>query len=122
MLTRSGFDPYTIFLLALFFILRSIVRMTGFLPLAIPAYLILAYALFRFFSSNQVKRQMENARFLSLFQAFMRWLRFRRTVIADKEHRYFKCPNCGQPLRVPRGKGKIQVACRSCGAQFEEKS
>ena len=40
----------------------------------------------------------------------------------DREHRYFKCPNCGQQMRVPRGKGRITVHCRSCGAVFEEKS
>jgi ribosomal protein L37AE/L43A len=110
------------FLLFLFFILRSIVRMTGFFPLAIPAYLILAYSLFRFFSPNLMKRQSENARFLAIFQSVVRWIRFQRSVMADKEHRYFKCPNCGQPLRVPRGKGKLQITCRACGAQFEEKS
>ena len=43
-------------------------------------------------------------------------------VRRDKEHRYFKCPNCGQYLRVPRGKGKITVNCRNCGASFEERS
>ena len=35
---------------------------------------------------------------------------------------YLKCPNCGQQLRVPRGKGRITVTCRSCGAVFQEKS
>ena len=29
---------------------------------------------------------------------------------------------CGQQLRVPRGRGKITVTCRSCGASFQEKS
>ena len=35
---------------------------------------------------------------------------------------YLKCPNCGQMLRVPRGKGKITVTCRGCGASFQENS
>lgn len=122
MMTRHGFDAYTVFLLLVFFLVRTIVRFTGFLPLAIPAYVVLLYAIYRFFSTDHTKRQVENGRFLSLFQALGRWFRFRRTVHADKEHRYFKCPNCHQPLRVPRGKGKIQVSCRGCGAQFEEKS
>lgn len=122
MMTRHGFDAYTIFLLIIFFLIRTVVRITGFLPLAIPAYLLLLYAIFRFFSTDHTRRQVENGRFLALFQAAARWFRFRRTVHADKEHRYFKCPNCHQPLRVPRGKGKIQINCRACGAQFEEKS
>lgn len=122
MMTRSGFDAYTVFLLVVFFLLRGAVRITHLLPLAIPAYLVLGYALFRFFSRNRLQRQVENGRFLALFQAIVRWFRFRRSVHGDKDHRYFKCPNCHQPLRVPRGKGKIQVTCRACGAQFEEKS
>ena len=54
--------------------------------------------------------------------AVLLWDLFRRTIRRDKEHRYFKCPNCGQYLRVPRGKGKITVNCRNCGASFEERS
>ena len=121
MIARSGFDAYTLFLLVIFFLVRTAGRMSGMVVLIILSYAVLAYAVFRFFSTNTLKRQVENAHFLSLFQSVIRWFRFRRTVMADKEHRYFKCPNCGQPLRVPRGKGKVQITCRACGAQFEEK-
>ena len=65
---------------------------------------------------------MENARFMRLAGPVLSWLRLRRTIRRDKEHVYFKCPSCGQQLRVPRGKGKITVTCRGCGASFEEKS
>lgn len=64
----------------------------------------------------------ENARFLALAGPAIRWLRMRRTIRRDKEHRYFKCPNCGTVSAVPRGKGKITVNCRNCGASFEERS
>jgi len=121
-MSRSGLDAYNLILLLLFFLLRTVARFTGFLPLQIPAFVILGYALFRFFSPNQFKRQVENARFVALFQSAAQWIRLQKTIRGDKHHRYFKCPNCNQPLRVPRGKGKIQVTCRACGAQFEEKS
>ena len=78
--------------------------------------------LFRMFSRRIDRRRAENARFLALAGPAIRWLRMRRTIRRDKEHRYFKCPNCGQYLRVPRGKGKITVNCRNCGASFEERS
>ena len=55
-------------------------------------------------------------------RAVLRWLRLRRTIYRDKDHVYFKCPNCAQQLRVPKGKGKITVTCRSCSAVFQEKS
>ena len=54
--------------------------------------------------------------------ALIRWLRMRRTIRRDKEHRYFKCPNCGQMLSVPKGKGKIRVTCPKCHAKMETRS
>lgn len=83
---------------------------------------VLFTALFRLLSRSHGKRRAENARFLQAFGPFLKWYRLRRTIRQDKEHCYFKCPNCGQQLRVPRGKGKITVTCRGCGASFEEKS
>ena len=83
---------------------------------------VLLWDLFRMFSRRIDRRRAENARFLALFGPFIRWFKMRRTIHRDKEHRYFKCPNCGQYLRVPRGKGKITVNCRNCGASFEERS
>ena len=50
------------------------------------------------------------------------WFHLRRTMHRDKEHRYFRCPSCGQQLRVPKGKGKITVTCRSCGASSRKKA
>lgn len=66
---------------------------------------------------------MENARFLALFRAVVLWFRRRKqTLQTDKEYYYFKCPTCGQPMRIPRGLGKVQITCRSCASQFETKS
>jgi len=35
---------------------------------------------------------------------------------------YFKCPTCGQSMRLPRGLGKVEITCRSCASRFETKS
>ena len=40
----------------------------------------------------------------------------------DKTHRYFKCPGCGQTVRVPRGRGKIQITCPKCRREFIKKT
>ena len=71
---------------------------------------------------NPARRRAENARFMVVAGPVVRWVKLRRTIHRDKEHRYFKCPNCGQQLRVPRGKGRITVTCRNCGVSFEEKT
>lgn len=30
------------------------------------------------------------------------------------------CPKCGVHYKIPKGKGKIRVTCKSCGTQFEK--
>ena len=76
----------------------------------------------RMFSRNTYKRREENGKFLRKVNPLLKWFRLQQTMRKDKAHRYFKCPNCSQYLRVPRGKGKITVTCRSCRASFQEKS
>lgn len=39
-----------------------------------------------------------------------------------KTHRRFRCPQCGQEVRVPKGKGKIKIRCPKCGNEFIEKT
>lgn len=84
--------------------------------------ILIGYTLFRMFSRNIIKRREENCKFMHMAEPVFKWIRLRRAMHRDKEHRYFKCPNCGQYLRVPRGKGNITVTCRGCGASFKEKS
>ena len=80
---------------------------------ALPFVLAVVY-IFRAFSRNLDKRREENARFLQWWnprrQAVRNWNLRRR----DREHCYIKCRHCGTRLRLPRGKGKIQVTCPKC--------
>ena len=48
--------------------------------------------------------------------------RWRVKMEQRRQYKIFRCPSCGIKLRVPRGKGKIKVTCRQCGATFEKKS
>ena len=119
---RYGNDQLNIALILTYVVLYLIYVITRLDPLYWITLLFLAVALYRMLSRNAARRRSENAKFLQLITPAVRWYRFRRTVHRDKEHCYFKCPNCGQQLRVPRGKGRITVTCRNCGASFEEKS
>ena len=119
---RYGQDQLNLFLLVSYLVLYYIFLFTRFVPLYWVSLALLAWTLFRLLSRNAPRRRAENAKFLKLIGPLQRWFHLRRTIYRDKEHCYFKCPHCGQQLRVPRGKGKITVTCRSCGASFEEKS
>lgn len=84
---------------------------------------VLAVSYYRMFSRNIRRRFEENQKFerlcYSVAEAFRRWhFRLQQAV---KFHIY-KCPGCGQKIRIPRGKGKIKIHCPKCNADFIKKS
>ncbi len=36
-------------------------------------------------------------------------------------YKVFRCPACGEKMKVPKGAGKIRVKCPHCQTQFEKK-
>ena len=42
----------------------------------------------------------------------------RPTGQQDPAYNYYTCPKCRCALRVPKGKGKIQITCPKCGEKF----
>ena len=119
---RYGSDQLSFFLLFLYLVLTLLSGLPHMGWLTWLAMAVLLWDLFRIFSRRIDRSRAENARFLTMAGPVIQWFKMRLTISRDKEHRYFKCPNCGQYLRVPRGKGKITVNCRNCGASFEERS
>ena len=119
---RYGGDQLNMFMIISYLVFYLLFAFTHWKLFYILSLLLLGFTLFRMFSRNLAKRREENFKFLHVAGPAIRWFRLQRTIHKDKEHRYFKCPNCGQQLRVPRGKGNITVTCRGCGASFKEKS
>ena len=119
---RYGNDQLNLFLMGLYLLLYLVFIFVRIELLYWVGFALLFITLFRMLSRNIPRRQMENARFMRAAGPLLSWIHLRRTIRRDKEHVYFKCPSCGQQLRVPRGKGKITVTCRGCGASFQEKS
>ena len=73
----------------------------------------------RTFSRNIPKRQRENAAFLGLTRNLRGGFRGARERFAQrKDYRFFRCPSCRAWLRVPRGKGRLNITCRQCGERF----
>ena len=119
---RYGNDQLNLFLIVFYLVLYLLFALSGVKVFYWVSLVLVFISLFRILSHNIPARQKENAQFMRLAGPVFQWFRLQRTIRRDKDHRYFKCPNCGQQLRVPRGKGKITVTCRSCGASFQENS
>ena len=119
---RYGGDQLNAFLIVMYVILYAVFLLTRMSVFELLALVLVILCLYRSLSRKLERRRAENAKFLQAVRPMMRKLSGFRARTRDREHRYFKCPNCGQQMRVPRGKGRITVHCRSCGAVFEEKS
>ena len=87
------------------------------------AFGLLVWCNYRTFSRNISKRTEENYKFYTLKDRLTGRLGGYQKMWADrKTHRYYRCPPCRQQLRVPKGRGRIQITCPRCGTQFIKKS
>ena len=108
--------------------------------------ILLIYMYFRMFSRNIAKRYNENRKYLEItekirnskfgcwfenltrslsarFQNFI-W-RMRNNSQQRRQnagYHIYKCPQCGQKIRIPKGKGRIMVRCPKCGKEFKKRS
>lgn len=119
---RYGSDQLGMALLGGYLVLYLLSRLLRSSVLSWLSLAAILWAFYRMFSRQIQRRQAENARFLEVAGPLIRKYNVSRSRRQDKEHCYFKCPNCGQQLRVPRGKGKLSITCRSCGVNFEKKT
>ncbi len=145
---RYGNDNLNRFLLIVSVILIIADMFIRWRLLYMLAVLILIYVYCRMFSRNINARYRENQKFLQFTAKFRRnggpgnasyggtygggqygnaansgnagWGRKAKPA-KDKNHKIFKCPVCGEKLRVPKGAGKISITCPHCGEKFIKK-
>lgn len=87
-------------------------------------FLIFAFwAYFRCFSRNIGARRKELYKYTSIKTKVKNSISLRKKIWRErKTHKYFKCKKCRAVLRVPKGKGKIEVTCRVCREKQIKKS
>ena len=81
------------------------------------------YSYYRMFSRQTYKRALENQKFLQHTSKIRGFFAKQKYMVAQrKTHHIYKCPNCKQKIRVPKGKGKIEIRCPKCQTTFIKKS
>ncbi|MDO4276702.1 MAG: hypothetical protein Q4D16_23820 [Eubacteriales bacterium] len=85
--------------------------------------LAIVYTYFRIFSRNIQKRYSENQKYLSMTSKLRLRVGKEKNLMAQrKTHHIYTCPGCSQKIRVPKGKGKIEIECPKCHEKFVKRS
>ena len=112
---RYGNDQLNRFLTVVSLILLVLSLISYLWMLWFVALGLMIWSSFRCYSRHIYKRRLENERFLKLTRPIKDGWRLHKNKRRDrKTHRYFKCKHCRAVLRVPKGKGKIDVTCPRC--------
>ena len=123
MRTRYGNDQFSSFLtrMGLILIIIDVWAKTGVLYFLGLASFIYGYV--RIFSKKYDKRAAENKWFLSHTTGVRNVFKLmKKSKEAGKDYKIFTCPRCEQMIRIPRGKGRIEIRCPKCGNTFIKKS
>jgi len=124
---RNGPDHLNRFLSVLFLILSVCSMFVRNARLASVIYTLsmalFFYVMFRMLSRNIYRRQQENGAYLRERYKITSWWNGMRDRWAQrKDYKFYKCPSCRTRLRVPRGKGKLNIVCRKCGTSFQRRT
>ena len=122
MMGRYGVDRFSKFLT----IFTIVLMVLGLFIHPILYYLGIVgmiYMYFRIFSRNRVKRSAENQWYLRKSYAVRNWFdKKKRMWKLKKTHKIFKCPTCSQKIKVPKGRGRIEIRCTKGGTKFIKRS
>ena len=121
---RNGVDGLGIAILVLNFIVRMFSPFSIFFYLLSGALLVLF--IYRVFSKNLYQRRKENNFFMKYFYKVSNYFKSatslaRERAIVKKTHKIYLCPKCKKRLKVPKGKGKIEISC-PCSHKFYKRT
>ena len=69
-------------------------------------------------ASIQIKTVL-GQKYLALTANLRRGIAAKKSEMAQRRtHHIYRCPQCRQKIRVPRGRGRIEIRCPKCDARF----
>ena len=110
----DSFGKFTIIVSLVLMLLANFVPARLGSVLSLLCWALLIYTYFRMFS---------NQTYLAKTAKVRRFFASQKSIMAQrKTHHIYKCPTCKQKIRVPKGKGRIEIRCPKCNTTFIKKS
>lgn len=123
MIGRYGFDDFSKFLMGIALISCVLDLFVNSFFLSLCFLVLIVYVYFRMFSRNCNKRYQENLKFLQTKNKMISKFDSQKWIMEQrKTHHIYKCPTCGQKIRIPKGKGRICITCPKCKTEFTKTS
>lgn len=120
---RYGVDELSRVYLVITLILCVVSMLTGWGILYWIGLALLIYTYWRMMSRNVAKRYEENQKYRDFrYRAAVKKNQLKKQWAQRKTYRFFRCPQCKQKVRVPKGRGKICITCPKCRTEFVKKS
>ena len=120
---RYGYDELGRTTMWFSLILLVVYAITGIKVLLALGIVSLIFTDFRLFSRNIARRSEENRRFLKHTSFITSRLHRTGDEMQQRRHYHiYRCPNCRQKIRIPKGKGNISITCPRCHIEFMKKS
>jgi len=116
---RYGVDELSKAYLAITAIMIIASMITKLTLFYIAGLALLIYMYLRMFSRDISKMSSQNRKYIAWRDRQSTKLNnAKQRFLQRKTHHFFRCPECKQKVRVPRGKGKISITCPVCKTAF----
>lgn len=122
---RCGLDELNNFIMLVAFIFIFISLFTSKVIFVLIGAVLVVLCYIRIFSKKLDKRSKENAFYMrymggavGVCRYLMLCVKMKIKSIRDPEYAYFVCRTCGQIIRVPKGKNKVNIRCPKCSMTF----
>lgn len=122
---RCGLDELSnfIMLIGFIYIVAAIFTHNWKFTLVGAVFVVLCYL--RVFSKKIDKRKKENDIYMrymggvvKVFGRLKLSVKMKIKTMQDSQYAYFVCSTCGQIVRVPKGKNKVNIRCPKCNMTF----
>ena len=120
---QDGFNKFLWVMWLVLLLVSAFMSRKASTPFVLLADACIIYSLFRMLSKNIEARRKENNMYNYYKSKVMGFFAIKKNEYNQKEkYRFFTCSKCKQRVRVPKGRGKIEITCPKCGNKFVKKS